>query len=99
MKCKMNLEERRKLLDGFGDKVFNITWVKKDGTIRTCVARKKQHDMFAEGHASKAHTSTVAHKQNLYTCVDKTNGKWVNVSLDKLVAVKCGVLYEFDEEN
>ena len=99
MKCKMNIKERRELLDSLGGKFYSIEWVKASGELRSCTARHMQHDMFASGHASKAKVSTVAHKPNLYTMVDVTNGKWVNVSLDKLRHVKCGEIdMTFDEE-
>lgn len=99
MKCKgMSLENRRKLLDSFGGKFYSIEWVKADNSKRSCTARHLQHDMFAQGHASKANPSTVAHKKELYTCVDVTNHKWVNVNLNTLKHVKCGdVDIEFED--
>ena len=90
MKVEMTCEQKRELLDSFGGKFYNVSWVKKDGSSRSCRARHMQHNMFVEGHASKANANSVAHKKELYTCVDTTNEKWVNISLDKLVSVKCG---------
>lgn len=90
MKCKMNLEERRALLDSFGGRFYSIEWVKADKSVRSCTARHMQHDMFAQGHASKANVSTVAHKPEMYTCVDVSNQKWVNVNLCTLKTVHCG---------
>lgn len=90
MKCKMNIKERRELLDSLGGKFYSIGWVKASGELRSCTARHMQHDMFAAGHASKGNVSTVAHKENLYTMVDVTNEKWVNVNLNNLKHVRCG---------
>lgn len=99
MKVKMSCEQKRLLLDSLGGKYFSLDWIKKDGSSRSCVARHMQHDMFVGGHASKANPSTVAHKPNLYTCVDVTNHKWINVSLDTLKHVKCGDIdYSFDQD-
>lgn len=90
MKCKMNIDQKRELLDSLGGKFYSVSWIKKDGSSRSCVARHMQHNMFVEGHASKAKVNPAAHKKEMYTCVDVSNEKWVNVSLDKLVSVKCG---------
>ena len=99
MKAKMNINERRELLDSFAGRFYSIEWVKSNGEIRSCTGKHMQHNMFAAAHASKAQANTVAHKPNLYTMVDVTNEKWVNVSLDKLRHVKCGsVDITFDEE-
>ena len=99
MKCKMSIEEKRNLLDSFAGRFYSLEWRKADTSIRSCTARHMQHDMFAQGHASKANVSTVAHKPEMYTCVDSTNHKWVNVNLNKLRHVKCGsVDIEFEEE-
>lgn len=98
MKCKMNIKERRELLDSLGGKFYSIEWVKSNGEVRACTGKHMQHNMFANGHASKVQVNTVAHKPNLYTMVDVTNEKWVNVSLDKLRHVKCGSFdIEFEE--
>lgn len=98
MKCKMNIKERRELLDSLGGKFYKIEWVKASGELRSCTARHMQHDMFAAGHASKASVSTVAHKANLYTMVDVTNEKWVNVNLNNLKHVRCGSIdIEFED--
>lgn len=99
MKCKMSIQAKRELLDSFAGRFYSVEWVKSNGEFRSCTARHMQHDMFAAGHASKAQANTVAHKPNLYTMVDVTNEKWVNVSLDKLRHVKCGAVdIEFEED-
>ena len=99
MKTKMSIQAKRELLDSFAGRFYSIEWVKSNGDIRSCTGKHMQHNMFAAGHASKAQANTVAHKPNLYTMVDVTNEKWVNVSLDKLRHVKCGsVDITFDEE-
>jgi len=91
------LEDKRALLDSFGGKFYSLKWVKKDGTERECTARHMQHDMFTLGHASKALGNPCGDKPHLYTCVDSTNEKWVNVDLNNLKAVKCnGKEYEFE---
>lgn len=98
MKCKASIEEKRKILDGFGGKYYSVQWVKADNTLRECTARKMQHTMFAQGHASKAGVSTVKDKPEMYTCVDVTNEKWVNVNLNNLKKIKCGdVEYIFED--
>ena len=98
MKAKMNIKERRELLDSLGGKFYSIEWVKASGELRSCTARHMQHDMFAAGHASKAQANTVAHKPNLYTMVDVTNEKWVNVNLNNLKHVRCGSIdIEFED--
>lgn len=99
MKCKATIEEKRRILDSLGGKFYSIEWVKADKSKRSCTARHMQHNMFVEGHASKAHVSTVAHKKEMYTCVDVTNEKWVNVNLNTLRHVKCGEIdYEFEDQ-
>lgn len=98
MKCKMSIQAKRELLDSLGGKFYSIEWVKASGELRSCTARHMQHDMFAAGHASKANVSTVAHKPEMYTCVDTTNHKWVNVNLNNLKNVRCGSIdIEFED--
>lgn len=100
MKCKnWSIERKRELLDSFKGKYVHIEFLKADKSLRVATVQHMQHAMFAEGHASKAQINTVAHKPNLYTMVDVTNEKWINVSLDKLRHVKCGsVDITFEEE-
>lgn len=98
MKCKMTCEEKRALLDSFAGKYFSIDWVKSNGEARHATVQHMQHKMFAGGHASKATVSTVAHKKNLYTCIDVAREGWVNINLDTLKRVKCGGV-EVDFEN
>ena len=99
MKCKnWSIQQRRELLDSLGGKFYSVEWIKSNGELRSCTARHMQHDMFAAGHASKANVSTVAHKPEMYTCVDTTNHKWVNVNLNNLKHVRCGSIdIEFEE--
>lgn len=98
-KCKnWNAEQKRALLDSFGGKFYSLDWIKKDGSLRSCKARHMQHSMFTEGHASKAKANPVAHKPGLYTCIDVSNEKWINVSLETLKHVKCGDIdYTFED--
>ena len=58
-----------------------------------------QHAMFSEGHASKAHESTVAHKPQFYSCIDVNKKGWINCNLLTLKRVKCGENeYEFCDQ-
>ena len=100
MKTNMTCQQKRDLLDSFAGKYYSIDWVKSNGEARQATVQHMQHKMFVGGHASKANVSTVAHKPEMYTCVDVAKQGWVNVNLNTLKHVKCGnVEIEFGEES
>lgn len=97
MKKSMTCQQKRELLDSFAGKYYSIDWVKSNGESRQATVQHKQHKMFVGGHATKANVSTVAHKNNLYTCVDIVKNGWININLETLKKVKCGsVEVEFE---
>lgn len=98
MKCRMTVQQKRELLDSFKGKFIRIEFVKADKSLRIATVQHMQHAMFAEGHASKAHKSTVAHKPNYYSCVDINKKGWLNCNLETLKRVTCGDAdYEFED--
>ena len=100
MKCKnWSIERKRELLDSFKGKYVHIEFLKADKSLRVATVQHMQHAMFAEGHASKAHESTVAYKPQFYSCVDVNKKGWINCNLLTLKRVKCGEIdMTFDEE-
>lgn len=99
MKCKMNLEERRALLDSFKGKIFSVEFVKKDNSVRKATCKHFVHKAFAEGHASLARENTVADKPEYFTAVELTKEeKWININMGTLIKIKCGeVEIEFEK--
>lgn len=100
MKCKnWSIERKRELLDSFKGKYVHIEFLKADKSLRVATVQHMQHAMFAEGHASKAHESTVSHKPQFYSCVDVNKKGWINCNLLTLKRVKCGANeYDFNDE-
>lgn len=100
MKCSnWSIERKRELLDSFKGKYVHIEFLKSDKSLRVATVQHMQHAMFAEGHASKAHESTVSHKPQFYSCVDVNKKGWINCNLLTLKLIRvCGIDYEFTEE-
>lgn len=93
MKC--SVEEKRKILDSFKGKIFSVEFVKKDKSIRKATCKHFVHKAFTEGHASKAHASTVEHKIEYFTAVELKNSLtentgWININMATLKSIRCG---------
>lgn len=98
----MTIDQKRAILDKANGRVFQVTFVKGDGTIRTMNTKKWAEKAFTRG-SSLASPNTVAHKPQYYTAVDmdvyKVNPKksFRNINLETLISAKInGVEYKFD---
>lgn len=68
------LEERRATLDSAKGQIFQVTFVKKDKTIRTMNSKKWAEKAFAHGSANAA-VSTLINKPEYYNAVDNDEYK------------------------
>ncbi len=90
VKSKRNL--LRAIAEAQDGKVFTVTFVKKDGTVRTLNGR-----LGVTKHL-KGGENTVAHKQEYLTVYDMQKGDYRNVNLDTVMSLRCGDV-EYLEKN
>lgn len=96
IKCKMSLEEKRKLLDSAKGQYFSLAWVKKSGEAREAIAKKWER-RFLHGEPGQ-NKNTCSDKPHLYTIAEQAVEGWRNVDLRTLRKVKIGgKVYEFEE--
>lgn len=90
------VEQRRKLLDDQGGRVFHASFVKKDGSIREMQCKRWTEKHFTYGSAN-AQDNTCAHKPELYTVSDiGAADAFRNLNLNTLISVRAsGKVYSF----
>jgi hypothetical protein len=99
----VTIQRKREILDSAKGQMFQVTFKKADGTLRTMNTKKWAEQAFTYGSAN-AQANTVAHKPNYYTAVDVDQYKidpkksFRNISLENLISAKVGgILYIFDQ--
>ena len=96
IKCKMSLEEKRKLLDSAKGQYFSVCWVKKSGETREAIAKKWER-RFLHGEPGQ-NKNTCADKPHLYTIAEQAVEGYRNVDLRRLRKVKINrVVYDFED--
>jgi len=80
------ISQMRQLLDSTAGKVFSVTFVKKDGSIRDMVCRNEVSKGTSGGVAGHAH------KEELYTVYDMQAQGFRCVNLTTVKRIKCGEL-------
>ena len=85
----MSIEQKRELLTSVlsKGKFASVKWVKKDGSVAERVIKLFMEKLFTSGDKNDVQDNPVAHVTNMFTCVDSTNDKWVNINLDALVEI------------
>jgi hypothetical protein len=88
MKVMMSLEQKRALLDSAGSKIFHVTFIKADGSVREMTCKKWVERHFTYGK-QQARPNTCANKPEIYTVSDIGNADaFRNVNLNKLLKAK-----------
>lgn len=87
--AEMTLTEKRSLVEQAlsGGHFAKIAWKKKDGSLAERVCKKFIERLFTSGDKNEVQANPVAHVTNMFTCVDSTNDKWININLDALVEI------------
>jgi len=80
------VNQMRSILDSTNGKVFSVTFVKKDGTVREMVCRNNVHKGTVGGVAGHAHIP------ELYTVYDMQANGFRCVNLTTVKRIKCGEL-------
>lgn len=77
----MNNQEFKKLV---GNKIFNVTFTKKDGTPRTYIGRVdvKKHTQGGQ--------NPVEHKPNMVTIFEMDAQQYRSLNLETVTDIKCG---------
>lgn len=78
------MDPRKEFRNIVGNNIFVATHIKKDGEVRKMKARAgvKKH--------LKGGESTIAHKENLFSCFDLDKGEYRCINIDTLIELKCG---------
>jgi hypothetical protein len=91
-----SMQQRRALFDNTQGRIFNVTFIKKNGEVRDMQCKKFVERHLTHGlHDVRANPCT--HKDNLFTVSDiGAADAFRNINLDKLVKAKVsGVEYVF----
>lgn len=80
------VNQMRQILDSTKGKVFSVTFVKKDGSVRDMVCRTEVSKGTHGGVAGHAH------KEELYTVYDMQAQGFRCVNLSTVKRIKCGEL-------
>lgn len=80
------LSQMRTILDSTRGKVFSVSFVKKDGTLRDMVCR------IEVTKGTKGGVAGHAHKEELYTVYDMQAKGFRCVNLSTVKRIKCGDL-------
>jgi hypothetical protein len=94
---EMNVQEKREALQSVlsSGKFVKVIWTKKDGSIAERTIKSFIERLFTSGDKNDVDVNPAANISNMFTAVDVTNSKWVNINLDNLIEVKSGsVVYK-----
>lgn len=71
-------------------KIAAVTFEKKDGSIREASVRLFKEAAFASGDKNNVQPRTTRNNPDIMTMYDTGNGKWINVSRERLLSVRFG---------
>ena len=88
----LSVLEKREILTNIlsKGKFANVKWVSKKNGDESRSVKMFIERLFTSGDKNDVQANPVAHKTNLFSCVDATNYKWVNINLETLKEIKCG---------